>query len=62
MAAANGRLMKELKEVSKDDKTSGVKAVPKTEGNLRSLKGTIQGPVGTCYEVRSLPVGGHCVF
>mmetsp|Transcript_47543 Transcript_47543/g.115834 ORF Transcript_47543/g.115834 Transcript_47543/m.115834 type:complete len:196 (+) Transcript_47543:130-717(+) len=50
MASANGRLMKELKEVGRDDKTSGVKAVPKTEGNLRELKGTIQGPVGTCYE------------
>lgn len=42
--------MKELAEVGKDDKTSGVKAVPVTEGNLRELRGTIQGPVGTCYE------------
>lgn len=50
MANANGRLMKELTEVGKDDKTSGVKAVPVTEGNLRHLKGTIQGPAGTCYE------------
>jgi hypothetical protein len=46
--------MKELKEVGKDDKTSGVKAVPKNEGDLRSLHGTIQGPVGTCYEVSRL--------
>lgn len=50
MASANGRLMKELKEVGKDDKTSGVKAVPISEGNLRSLKGTVEGPAGTCYE------------
>ena len=50
MANANGRLMKELTEVGKDDKTSGVKAVPVSEGNLRQLKGTIQGPAGTCYE------------
>jgi ubiquitin-conjugating enzyme (huntingtin interacting protein 2) len=50
MASAKGRLTKELAEVGKDDKTSGVKAVPVTEGNLRHLKGTIQGPQGTCYE------------
>mmetsp|Transcript_94355 Transcript_94355/g.141397 ORF Transcript_94355/g.141397 Transcript_94355/m.141397 type:complete len:196 (-) Transcript_94355:95-682(-) len=50
MASANGRLTKELAEVGKDDKTSGVKAVLVTEGNLRHLKGTIQGPLGTCYE------------
>lgn len=50
MAAANGRLTKELTEVGKDDKTSGVKALPVTDGNLRHLKGTIQGPLGTCYE------------
>jgi ubiquitin-protein ligase len=49
MAAANGRLLKELKEVSKDD-TSGIKAAPVTEGNLRHLKGTIPGPSGTPYE------------
>ena len=42
--------MKELTEVGKDDKTSGVKAVPVSEGNLRHLKGTIKGPEGTCYE------------
>jgi ubiquitin-conjugating enzyme (huntingtin interacting protein 2) len=48
--AANGRLTKELAEVGKDDKTSGVKAVPLTPGNLRELKGTILGPEGTCYE------------
>jgi ubiquitin-conjugating enzyme (huntingtin interacting protein 2) len=50
MAAANGRLTKELAEVGKDDKISGVKAVPLSEGNLRVLKGTILGPEGTCYE------------
>lgn len=49
MAAANGRLLKELKEVSKDD-TSGIKAAPVTEGNLRHLIGTIPGPSGTPYE------------
>jgi ubiquitin-protein ligase len=49
MAAANGRLLKELKEVSKDD-TSGIKAAPVIEGNLRHLKGTIPGPTGTPYE------------
>jgi ubiquitin-conjugating enzyme (huntingtin interacting protein 2) len=50
MASANGRLTKELTEVGKDDKTSGVKALPVTVGNLRHLKGTILGPQGTCYE------------
>ena len=50
MASANGRLTKELSEVGKDDKTSGVKALPLSEGNLRQLKGTINGPIGTCYE------------
>ncbi|CAJ1911013.1 unnamed protein product [Cylindrotheca closterium] len=48
--AASGRLNKELAEVGKDDKTSGVKAVAVTPGNLRELKGTILGPEGTCYE------------
>jgi ubiquitin-conjugating enzyme (huntingtin interacting protein 2) len=50
MASANGRLTKELAEVGKEDKTAGVKAVPVSDGNLRQLKGTIQGPQGTCYE------------
>lgn len=49
MANANGRLMKELHEVGKDD-TSGVKAKPISEGDLRHLTGTIQGPKGTPYE------------
>lgn len=48
-SAPAGRLLKELQEVGKDD-SSGVKARPVTEGNLRHLKGTIQGPQGTCYE------------
>jgi ubiquitin-protein ligase len=49
MASTNGRLVKELAAVSKDD-TSGVKALPVTEGNLRHLHGTILGPSGTPYE------------
>lgn len=48
-AAANGRLLKELKEVGKND-TSGVHAKPVTEGNLRHLKGTVKGPEGTVYD------------
>ena len=47
--AQNGRLIKELNQVSKDD-GSGVQAQPFSEGNLRHLKGTIQGPTGTPYE------------
>lgn len=49
MSSANNRLMKELAEVGKDD-TSGVKARPVIEGNLRHLVGTLQGPEGTVYE------------
>ncbi|KAG7373836.1 ubiquitin-conjugating enzyme [Nitzschia inconspicua] len=49
MAAANGRLMKELAACREED-TSGVQAKPVTEGDLRHLHGTIKGPVGTCYE------------
>lgn len=41
--------MKELAEVGKDD-TSGVNARLVTEGNLRHLIGTLQGPEGTVYE------------
>ena len=48
-AATNGRLLKELKEVGKED-SSGVRAKPVTEGNLLHLRGTIQGPEGTPYE------------
>lgn len=48
--SSKGRLVKELAEVGKDDKTSGVKALPYTEGDLRHLKGTINGPSGTPYE------------
>ncbi len=43
-------MAKELMEVGKDDETSGVKATPVTEGNMRHLKGTIRGPQGTPYE------------
>lgn len=49
MAGANGRLVKELKEVSKDD-TSGVKAFPVQEGSLQHLRATVTGPLGTAYE------------
>lgn len=49
MAGANGRLIKELKEVSKND-TSGVKATPVVAENLRHLLGTVEGPSGTVYE------------
>ena len=49
MASSNGRLMKELAEVSKDD-SSGVTAQPVREGDLRHMKGTIQGPLETVYE------------
>jgi len=48
--ASKGRIVKELAEVGKDDKTSGVKAVPVSEGNIRHLKGTINGPLGSPYE------------
>lgn len=48
--ASQGRIVKELAEVGKDDKVSGIKAVPVTEGDLRHLKGTIPGPQGTPYE------------
>ncbi|KAL7560649.1 hypothetical protein ACA910_001333 [Epithemia clementina (nom. ined.)] len=48
-AAANGRIMKELKEVGKND-TSGVQAKVINDGDIRHLRGTIQGPEGTPYE------------
>eukprot|EP00553_Chaetoceros_curvisetus_P002106 CAMPEP_0204624956 /NCGR_PEP_ID=MMETSP0717-20131115/10715_1 /ASSEMBLY_ACC=CAM_ASM_000666 /TAXON_ID=230516 /ORGANISM="Chaetoceros curvisetus" /LENGTH=192 /DNA_ID=CAMNT_0051640521 /DNA_START=17 /DNA_END=595 /DNA_ORIENTATION=+ len=47
--AAEIRLTKELKAVSKKDDTSGVQAVPKGKSN-RHLIGTIIGPEGTPYE------------
>jgi ubiquitin-conjugating enzyme (huntingtin interacting protein 2) len=50
MSSIGSRLSKELAEVCKDDKTSGVKAVVIDEKNNRHLKGTIQGPEGTPYE------------
>jgi ubiquitin-protein ligase len=50
MSSAATRLSKELAEVGKDDKTSGVKAVPVNPDNPRVLKGTIKGPEGTPYE------------
>jgi len=48
-AAANGRLLKELKEVGKND-TSGVHAQPLSESNPRHLRGTVKGPEGTVYD------------
>ena len=45
----NGRLKKELSEVCKNDAISGVKAVT-VDGDFRTLKGSIKGPVNTCYE------------
>jgi ubiquitin-conjugating enzyme (huntingtin interacting protein 2) len=48
--AAEIRLTKELKEVSKEDDVSGVRAVPLNLNNNRHLLGTIQGPGGTPYE------------
>ena len=48
-AAANGRLLKELKEVGKND-TSGVHAKPLSESNPRHLRGTVKGPEGTVYD------------
>jgi ubiquitin-protein ligase len=36
------------------DDTSGIKAAPVIEGNLRHLKGTIPGPSGTPHEGGSL--------
>lgn len=51
MAAANGRLRKELNEVGKVDKSSGVSAAAAGDGSdLRHLKGKINGPESTCYE------------
>ena len=50
MASAATRLTKELTEVGKDDKTSGVRALPIDPDNPRVLKGTINGPSGTPYE------------
>mmetsp|Transcript_7854 Transcript_7854/g.11315 ORF Transcript_7854/g.11315 Transcript_7854/m.11315 type:complete len:194 (-) Transcript_7854:1692-2273(-) len=47
---ALSRLQKELAEVSKDDETSGVKAVMADGKNPRHLKGTIKGSEGTPYE------------
>jgi ubiquitin-conjugating enzyme (huntingtin interacting protein 2) len=50
MSSVGSRLTKELAEVGKDDKTSGVKAVVVDPSNNRHLIGTIQGPTGTPYE------------
>lgn len=49
MADAGGRLRKELVEVNKDPEVSGVSAEP-VDGNVRHLKATIKGPVGTPFE------------
>ena len=47
--ASAGRLVKELKEVGKDD-SSGVRAAPLLESNMNHLRATVQGPEGTPYE------------
>lgn len=47
---ARSRLEKEFAEISKDDDTSGVKAVKADGKELRHLKGTIKGSSGTPYE------------
>jgi ubiquitin-conjugating enzyme (huntingtin interacting protein 2) len=49
MANKQGRLVKELEAVKKDE-TSGVKAKPVLPGNLQHLKGEILGPEGTVYD------------
>ena len=51
MASTSGRLQKELIEVGKVDKSSGVSAAAAGDGtDLRRLKGKINGPESTCYE------------
>lgn len=50
LTMARSRLEKEFAEISKDDDTSGVKAVRADGKNLRHLKGTIKGSSGTPYE------------
>lgn len=49
MSAASGRLKKELADVAKIDKSSGVSASAVGD-DLRHLKGKINGPESTCYE------------
>ena len=48
--AAEGRLKKELKEVGKQNDSSGVQAQPISPGELRHLKGTVMGPEESVYE------------
>lgn len=48
--AAELRLGKELKDVSKIDESSGVRAVQLSPDDNRHLKGTLKGPEGTAYE------------
>jgi ubiquitin-conjugating enzyme (huntingtin interacting protein 2) len=48
--AAEIRLTKELKDVSKVDESSGVRAVQLSSNDKRHLKGTLKGPEGTAYE------------
>eukprot|EP00560_Eucampia_antarctica_P000976 CAMPEP_0197836942 /NCGR_PEP_ID=MMETSP1437-20131217/30544_1 /TAXON_ID=49252 ORGANISM="Eucampia antarctica, Strain CCMP1452" /NCGR_SAMPLE_ID=MMETSP1437 /ASSEMBLY_ACC=CAM_ASM_001096 /LENGTH=194 /DNA_ID=CAMNT_0043443547 /DNA_START=23 /DNA_END=607 /DNA_ORIENTATION=+ len=50
MAQVDVRLQKELKEVGRTDDTSGVRAKPYKDDNMRKLHGTIKGPQGTPYE------------
>ena len=44
------RVQKELLECSRDIERSGIKVVPKSDGNLAHLVGTIPGPMSTPYE------------
>ncbi|XP_050376704.1 ubiquitin-conjugating enzyme E2 27 [Argentina anserina] len=44
------RVQKELLECSRDIERSGIKVVPKSDGNLAHLVGTIPGPISSPYE------------
>jgi ubiquitin-conjugating enzyme (huntingtin interacting protein 2) len=48
--AAEIRLTKELKDVTQEDESSGVRAVQVRPNDNKHLKGTLKGPEGTCYE------------
>lgn len=44
------RVQKELVEIERDKKLSGVSIEISDEGDLTRMRGTISGPVGTPYE------------
>jgi len=48
--AAEIRLTKELKDVTKEDESSGVRAMQVRPNDNKHLKGTLKGPEGTAYE------------